>query len=365
MRRITNVGTGIIKPVYSPTQAWNADETYLLLTRSATGHKIYNGKTYAFIKDIDISPADLEQVYWDTTNPDLLYYVDGRDLIRFHVSTNQREIYHTLSNCRSSAAADSHAWMSWDSKFIGLQCDGGGATFIYQMDTGTVMGSSTANPDRGPPSMGASGTLARWDLEVVDPRMNVLRELDIPVAEHSSLGRLANGHDTYNAVVFDEGPKGSGVGSLVTHDMTDGTARVIIGPDTGYPYPPTGTHVSAVVYKNPGWVFISVVGDTSGQGVLDQELVLANTNVTGVVCRVGHHRSYGKEGPNDYWAEPHVTGSPTGHAPCSPATGAAAAAWTPTSSSCRAIAPESPHDRSGREPVVRCVGMGSFEHHER
>jgi len=60
-------------------------------------------------------------------------------------------------------------------------------------------------------------------------------------------------------------------------------------------------------------VFASIVGDTSGKGILDQELILANTNADStVVCRIGHHRSWGTEGPNDYWAEPHVTGSPTG-----------------------------------------------------
>ena len=59
--------------------------------------------------------------------------------------------------------------------------------------------------------------------------------------------------------------------------MTDGTSRVIVGPATGYPYPPTGTHVSAVAYKRPGWVSLSIVGNPAGQGVLDQELVLADT----------------------------------------------------------------------------------------
>lgn len=313
IRRITDVGSGIIKPLYSPTQAWNADESYLLLYQVEHGHRLYDGKTYAFIRDVAISPPDIEQVYWDTSDPDILYYIDGIQLVRYHVAADQKENYRTLTTCRNQAAADSHAWISWDSRFLGLQCDGTGPSFIYDIGAGTVTGSSTANPERGAPSMGASGALARWDIEVVDDTLKTVRTIDVPVVEHSSLGRLANGHDTYDAVVFDQGPRGSGVGTLVTHDMTDGTARVIVGPDTGYPYPPTGTHVSAVVYENPGWVFVSVVGDISGKGVLDQELLLANTNAgVEVVCRIGHHRSQGKEGPNGYWAEPHVTGSPTG-----------------------------------------------------
>ena len=310
IRRITDVGKGVIKPVYSPTQAWNADETYLLLYEVGHGHKLYDGKTYAFIKDLNISPPDLEQVYWDTSDPDILYYIDNVQLIRFHVADAKKEVYQKFTNCSSSVAADSHAWLSWDSRVLGLQC--GKTSFIYQLDTGTVLGSSTEHSNYGAPSIGASGTLARWNKDVVDTTMKVVRTLDIPDVEHCSHGLLANGHDTYAAVQFDPG-RSSSEGTLVVHDMTDGTSRVIVGPKTGYPYPPTGTHVSAVVYRNPGWVFASIVGSTSGKGILDQELILANTNADStVVCRIGHHRSWGKEGPNDYWAEPHVTGSPTG-----------------------------------------------------
>ncbi|MDI1451993.1 hypothetical protein [Polyangium sp. 6x1] len=312
IRRITDVGSGIIKPLYSPTQAWNADETLLLLYKVGAGHKLYDGKTYAFLKDLDIHPPDLEQVYWSTTEPDVFFYIDGNKLIRYHVSTDEKEVLHTLDNCPGQVTADSHGWISWDANYLGLQCQGTGESFIYRLDTGTITGTTKETPDFGPPRIGATGKLALWDVNVVDQEMKVVRKLDLSVVEHSCLGRTADGHDTFNSVVFDPGPQGSGVGTLVTHDMTDGTSRVIIGPDTGYPYPPTGTHLSAEIYKNPGWVFLSIVGDTSGKGLLDQELLLVDTNPGGKACRIAHHRSWGKEGPNDYWGEPHVTGSPSG-----------------------------------------------------
>jgi hypothetical protein len=99
----------------------------------------------------------------------------------------------------------------------------------------------------------------------------------------------------------------------VAHDLTDASARVVVGPATGYPYPPSGTHVSAVAYRHPGWVFVSSVGATpDGQGVLNNELYIADTNPDGEVCRVAHHRSFGGSGPLGYWAEPHVVPSPSG-----------------------------------------------------
>ena len=163
--------------------------------------------------------------------------------------------------------------------------------------------------------MAPSGNLALWEADVGNAQLGVVRTLDIAsLGAHASLGKYANGHDTYNAVAHDEGPNGSGVGSLVTHDMTTGVAQVVVGPDTGYPYPPSATHVSALAFQQPGWAFVSVIGDPAGQGILDNELLVADTN-TGEVCRVGHHRSFGKNNTHlatPYWAEPHAVPSPSG-----------------------------------------------------
>jgi hypothetical protein len=98
----------------------------------------------------------------------------------------------------------------------------------------------------------------------------------------------------------------------VMFDLINGGDTVIIGEETGYPYPPSGTHISAVAHRAPGWVAVSVVGnDGDGRDVLDNELLLADTN-TRTVCRIAHHQSAGKDGPQGYWAEPHAVISPTG-----------------------------------------------------
>ncbi|MBP7521280.1 MAG: hypothetical protein KA896_12675, partial [Leptothrix sp. (in: Bacteria)] len=52
VRRITDAkaqfNADYAKPVYSTMPAWNADETYLILYVPGQGHKLFNGKTYAF-----------------------------------------------------------------------------------------------------------------------------------------------------------------------------------------------------------------------------------------------------------------------------------------------------------------------------
>jgi hypothetical protein len=317
MRRITSVsGSGeraAIRPMYSPVSAWNADESRMILYSVSGGrHELYDGKTYQFIRSLDIAPADLEQVYWHTSDPDILFYVDGKAFVRYHVSTSAKENVTTFSFCSGDASNGSDPlFTSWDSGRLGLTC--GDQVFIYDIATNTVLGRKTMNEN--PAQMAPSGTLAFLSDSgrVTDLNLNVLRTLDIlePYG-HSSLSRLASGEDTWNGVVFDEGPQGnSDIGSLVTFKLTDGTSRVIIGPKTGYPYPPT-THVSGMAYRRPGWVFVSTIGEHDGSALLDMENLVADTN-TGKVCRAGRHRSWGKDNPVlDYWAEPHTVPSPSG-----------------------------------------------------
>jgi len=307
IRRLTAIGgTGKLVPMYSPVQAWNADETYMILYQVEHGHRLYDGHTYQFIRDLDIHPPDVEQVYWSTSDPDILYWIATNQVMVYRVSTDKNTLLNTIPSCSGQVTADSHAWISWDSTYLGLLCEPTSKAFMYNLKTNTVLGSATGD---SAPYIGADGQLAYWDGVVVDQSMTTVRTLDLATSvEHASLGMLANGHDTYNRVAFDPGPHGSGVGSLVTYDLTDGSSRVIVGPDTGYPYPPTETHLSAQIYKRPGWVFVSIIGDFSGATVLSQEIILADTNPGGKVCRIAHHHSHG----DDYWGEPHVSGSPSG-----------------------------------------------------
>lgn len=316
IHRITKANQGsVIKPLYSPTQAWNADETLLILYHTGhnqPGHSLYDGKTYTYLRELDISPPDLEQVYWHHSDPDILYYINSNDnrLIRYQVSSGKKKSIHYFP-CDYGVAADSHAFISWDSNTLGLMCRNERGREIFSFHIDSLKESNRRKTESYiAPAVSPSGSVFYFEGDVLDNNMKKILRLDLGNPfEHSSLGRLANGHDTYNEVSFD----GAHIGSLVTHDMHEGSMRIIIGPKTGYPYPPSGTHISAVALKRPGWVAVSSVGRLSGENTLDQELYLANTNPDSeIVCRVAHHRSWGKEGPQGYWAEPHVVISPTG-----------------------------------------------------
>jgi hypothetical protein len=202
---------------------------------------------------------------------------------------------------------------SFDSKRIGLGCMG--TSFIYDISTNQVL-SKKAYAEL-PAQVSPSGNLGWLDESgrVTDLNLNPLRKLDMKnPANHSTMGLSPSGVDTWYGVVFDPGPAGdTDIGSLVTFDMTTGQSKTIIGPKTGYPYPPT-THVSAMAYRDPGYIVVSTLGDVSGKGLLDEEVTVANT-ADGTVCRVGRHRSWGKKNTHlqqPYWAESHAVPSPSG-----------------------------------------------------
>ncbi len=300
--------------------AWNADESLLMLYDvKHGGQALYDGKSYAFEKYLDINPADIEQVYWDTSNPDLFYYVGpARTSFAICVSTGAKDKLHDFSGiCTGGVTGgDDPMFMSWDSHRLGLAC--GNKMFIYDQSSDTVLGPVAAPANGTPPAQVApSGKLAYLEAgsgQVLDENLTLVRSLGLQVPDnHASLGRLASGHDTWNGAVYDDGndDSHSNVGILVTWDMTDLSGGAVIGPKTGYPYPPDG-HISALAYKQPGWVFVSTIQDhskTQGAKLLDDENLIADTN-TGVVCRIGRHRSFGKDNTHlqtPYWAEPHTT----------------------------------------------------------
>jgi len=312
IRRITNATSGqTIKTAYSTVPAFNSNESFIMLWDRQQGHILLDGSTYLPIRVLPIEPNDLEQVHWDPIDPDVLYYPKGRNLNKYSVSTGKSTLVHDFSAAPTGCTSDvsfgpDPQYMSWGSeKVTGLAC--GNKKIIYAISNDVVLGTKTITTDLAP-VVGPSGTHAILNGTVYSSGFLSQRTLDIAsFEEHASIGRNLMGQDVYNMISFD----GSFVGTLVSYNMNTGSGKVIVGPSTGYPYPPGSTHLSSVAIKNPGWVTVSIVGNVAGSGVLDQEIILANVD-TGTVCRVAHHRSYGKSGKVGYFAEPHPVISPKG-----------------------------------------------------
>jgi hypothetical protein len=347
IRRVTDVaaqwpGATVVVPAYPTIQAWNADESALLLyvTEPSQGWALFDGKTYAFRGMLDINPADVEQFYWSTTDPDLIYYVDQNSFVltRMHVSTGAKDAVHDfaadiahgpLKTACSGADLVSGGgdpfFTSYDNDLIGLGCrdTSGGATtyegFGYRISTDTV-GPTMHLTDvvaQAAPSGTARFLAGESSSTVLDATTNAVKgTLSWNGFEHSDLLRNAAGEDLVAGAQYD-GPSGSG--TLMVANLNTGRVSTIIGEATGDPYPPTGTLVSGKAFKNPGWVAVGSTGNGlnsthPASTYLEQEILLANVD-TNQVCRVAHHRSFGYDANSsnqNYWAQPNVVISPSG-----------------------------------------------------
>lgn len=318
IRRITDVaaqfpGSTVLKPAYSTIPAWNCDETRLILYIAGKGHVLFDGMSYALIRELDISPADLEHFYWSSTDPDVLFYpfayeasgTPVRQLIKYHVASGQKEVAYNFTGggYRTDFGGDP-VYGSYDNDTFGLRCRAStDSAYILHLAAGTESPRGAGDA----PQISPSGRYALAGKTVVNAAtFQPVRTRSVSAEEHGSMLRLANGQDVWASAQFD-GPEGT----LVTENLDTGAVETVIGPTTGYPYPPTGTHLSGHAFNRKGFLAISVTGNPNGRGLLDQELLLVDAN-TKTVYRVGRHRSAGGDGPNGYWAEPHVNISPSG-----------------------------------------------------
>ncbi|WP_290696500.1 T9SS type A sorting domain-containing protein [Lacinutrix sp.] len=329
IRRITEATAGdFIAPMYSTIQSWNADESLMIVYKKGGTHQLLNGQNYTFIRDLtDVSPDDVESIFWSFTDPDVLFYMDNfnDNLYSYNVQTQVKTIIvniRTISGCPTSdglSGGNDIQMMSWDNDVFSFRC-GNNAAYYYRISTATLTQFNIANISFTAPMPFPSGNLFFHKEKVYDVNGNFVRDLNIDKTEHSCIGKLSNGDDAIFAIAFEQGPSGGCQGSLVAHNATTGncfSVTPVSTPDGSadlYAYPKSGTHISSLAHKNTegGWVAVSSLGfEKDGVRILDQELYIAKVNEFDAdVYRVAHHRS--DEDEINYWGEPHVTISPTG-----------------------------------------------------
>ena len=340
--RITDVDpaegeNAIIKPMYSTIQAWSPFESYLILWHRGVGWELYNGETYEFLEVLDLqSPSDIEHVLWDPWDERYLYYPSNWNLLqrimRHNVETNVSEVWMDLDAMGLCAAGTASVSLGGDPSGASFMLPGlavasmhcGNRYMFVELKHKVVSDLLSVEPPPGRlvPFIAPYGQVAflpTYGTHTVDVLFNIRRPLGAFLGnghEHGSIGTARTAMDAWYSVVFDP-PLGLQPATLQRLDLNTGTVKVIVGEANGWPYPPSGTHISAMS-RDLGRVAVSMVGDPAvaiaGTAPLHQEIVLANSD-TGEVCRVAHHRSAAGSGSTGwgYWGEPHLGLSPTGN----------------------------------------------------
>ena len=384
--RVTSAPAGSARrTLYSTVQPWNADESLLVLyhtDRGASGHHLYDGQTYEYIRQLEFLTSDIEEIFWDDTDSRMLYFVQKRPradplfgkLVRYDVDTRERSLAADLDTVCGTPTSRGGVTIKGGNDIqgmadgkIGLRCNNNGITgrpsditFHVDVRTGEISRPVTIDPARpqGGNAFGFISDIAASPMHsgervflqgsVFDADMNFLYSLDsslerytasdgsaytVPKAEHASIGRLSNGHDAYFSSRYDvmrsgcEGDSDGGQGALVAQDAQSGACRVLIGRSTGWGYPLSGVHVSAVSQQNLDWVTTTSIGygrfdyldNLRPAPLMFSELTLTRADLDDPeTCRIAHLRTTGNSARRGggyggaYFGEPHAVMSPSG-----------------------------------------------------
>lgn len=373
MLRITDAaadfGAGVAMPAYPSTQAWNCDESRLILyvtearaSQARQGWALFEGRSYRFLRFLDINPSDIEQFWWSRTDPHELLYISNyelgstahSELTAVDVESGNRRVLHDFIPdlrrlgwpARGPVRAGYPFANASDNSIWGLgaggipNIDGYLAVNCFGFDsTSTTIiryeGIDLAQPRTNVPAPRLSGlgwfwnashpvhgssTAQTWVFDRVGPSARVARKLDFSSAEHIDSAQDASGRDLLVGVQFD----GPTIGNMIVANLDTGAVTTLVGKSNGYGYPRTGSFTSCTAYRNRAWVAGAAIGSPFGTGnahpvprpatLLDQEVFVANLE-SGEIVRVAHHRSTGawSDAPqSNYWAQPNVTLSPSG-----------------------------------------------------
>jgi len=306
-RFISGTPGSVVQPVFSQTQTFNADGSLVLLyqtrgsAESTAGHIIVDAGTGEMVAAPDLSAAsDIEDVSWDSTNPDRLYFTSGPDLVSYDVSTGDTDVA-IRTGCEAIGFGEMSGTTTSGTSLMGLLCrpvSGPTSWAVANTETGSIQIGGSATVDAAPqPMISGTGYVVVDDtgVLVLDSDLSVVRTIAIEASSHT-VAQDADGSDVLVATVYG-GPSSEGI--IVVADLTTGAIRVVVGPDTGAPYPPRGSQLSTAATERPDLIAVNTFSDQAGP--LTNEIMLLELNGDeSQLRRLAHHRSV--ENRDDGWS---------------------------------------------------------------
>lgn len=305
--------SGFARHDYSRRQAFNADQTYLIVNAMNGFWHLYSAVNMQFIRTLS-GPAGDAELQWHPTNPKVLYYVDtngGMVLRQLDVDTNVTtsaanfagklpwaDVARVWTKSEGTPSADGRYWcLMAETSAFAIR-----GVFVYDLQTQTVVGtkSLTARPDHT--SMSASG---RWCVVshlagsggtvAWDRAFTTSRTLHT-TSEHSDLALNAQGQDVFVAVDYQANAGDFFMFNIDTNTRTNLFPTYVAGSATAY-------HVSGQAFAKPGWVLVSTYGTSGSNQWLHNKLFAVELKSGGRILNIGHHQSR----LNGYFTEPQAS----------------------------------------------------------
>ena len=94
---------------YSRRQAWNCDESLLML-HSGRKLRLYHGQSYQFIREINTDNAI--DLFWHPTNPNMLYFMLDTTMYTYDALQNRMSVYYVFDNLKHFPRAGYYKYMN-------------------------------------------------------------------------------------------------------------------------------------------------------------------------------------------------------------------------------------------------------------
>ncbi len=311
---------GFARNDYSRRQAFNADDTRLIVVAQDGFWHLYDANTYSHLEMLKGVAGDAEP-QWHPTDPDLLYYLPtngvGMKLFELNVRTGQVRTVADFgqrmkarwpkanavwTKSEGSPSADGRYWcfMVDDTDWQGV----GVAT--WDMQTDKILGMLDLNgirPDHV--SMSPSGNYCVVSGEakgtISFSRDFTQQRVLLKGTEHSDLAIDAQGDDVYVAIDYDSRGGNVFMTNLRTGVRTDLFPTYLDGTTTAM-------HFSGKAFRARGWVLVSTYADGIARGHpgpqwLHRKIFAVSLQAQPRIVNIAnHHSQYAK-----YWTEPHAS----------------------------------------------------------
>lgn len=322
--RITDPGREILPGIacnpgycrhrYSSTQAWNADQTLLVINKGCPGFCFLDGQNYRPL--FQRQPSGTCE--WHPSDPEQMICVSKSEIYRWWVRNQKRVTVYAPREYAHLEFGPGKNNVSWDgNRLVVRATTSSGDLVAFPYDIRTATKYPDIHLDRLDGSnhyctISPSGEYTFCYQEMPD-KSDVAYIFTIDGkqvqhwAEHHRPGHGdmtidSDGSDVYVGISKSEPDKYQ----VIKRRLSDGAVTVLTprGP---------ATHASVRSIKRPGWVFLTYGGSykrAARRGVLPLygEIVALRTDGSGEIRRIVHHHSVN----HDYLSEAHASPSPDG-----------------------------------------------------
>jgi hypothetical protein len=320
-------------PQYSKRQAWNCNETNLILQSGDGRTFLFNGENYQFLKELQSIGG--EDIFWHPFDSNKIIFTSENSLCVFDINTDQAETLHTFSDY-SFINTRGEGNLSNDGRyyaFVGQIYDS--LTHFKDIVVYDLIKDSIIAKLELPQNLDnfdwvsisplgnyvvidyATTDTGRFQgVEVYTKQLQYLWQKPLGYG-HSDLTIDENNNEVLIMDYYDEA---NNITRIKKIRLEDGVETNLL--DFSWQF---DSHISARNKYRKGWCFISTFDgpgrledDSLSWLPFEDEIFALKMDGSGMVQRIAHHHSkrYSPITPDPdnsiYWAEPHASVSPEG-----------------------------------------------------